>query len=1088
MVDVAAIRESLAQTTQSTRVVIRCFGGGKDSQETSQRALSLLCDLLDLLYRVKDQLSWAEEKWIVEASRLNALHELLVWFDTTLRSIELYFQPGGIGVRYFRKYLLEQTFIPRLEQYKILLILSMQPDSDERSSLDRDIRSSLRRQVEPANVKRNIRYEDDVLGVPDRLLSEDFITLADLCNRRQQGTCQWFLRNDKYKQWLLGSFRTLYCLGPPGAGKTFLSSAVIDSLQRTFTSPDVAVVFIFCDNEREKEQTLINLLQNILAQLVYRKRSLSNSTSSLYHFESFSKGRASSKAYQNAIRAEVNRFSKVFLVIDGLDGFPEKDRLLNRLQKLPEHAQLLVTLREAKNLDKINYVNARAPEEDLCRYILSRIHRDASLAHLVDEDDYSVSDLQEDILQAVIEKSHGLFLLAQLHMDLLSRYDDRNLVQRALLHLPESLDEAYAEALKLVVNNNNQYASRYIYWVLYACRPLTVAELKSATRTEPQKGKVSSDLISFEHTLLADSAGLLTIDAVTGTVHLVHKTAREYLTRIAARVFFPSAQKEIAETCLVAISSDEVVDNCYLNRESAPRNSSSGILNYAATYWGYHALLTKTFLNKLSWRRPPPKGDSPMECNIPRELGVGRYPEDWTPLHVLAYFGADVNDHDNSQCMVEFLLNRGADINATTENGNTALHLATEKGHRKVMKLLLSRKVNVEITNRKGAPALHVAVGTANDEATVPLLNVLTKDTALHLAVEYKRPRILLFLLDRGWTPLQLAAKTDNCEALTLLLDRGAQVETRPQSGLTALHLAANDGNWVALDLLLIGGADINAWNTKESSDISIAAKLLDQGANIEARTSQGYTPLQCAAMSGNKEMFIFLLTRGAKIDIQTPRGETLLHITPPCNQDCLEILQILLDSGLNVNATSTQGWTPLHQTTSEYIDLLLSYGADINTPSMCAIGGTPLHLATIATVPRPSLVAFLLTRGASVNATTNDGKTALHLAAERGRESIFRILLDAGADTSVKTPPTSTAATYNGYGVSSRLGGGDTPFDLARKNPLGALWFNDDGSLRPPPVRSRRGSTATIIEDVSSESETEIGGRKKQGGDGAYI
>lgn len=107
----------------------------------------------------------------------------------------------------------------------------------------------------------------------------------------------------------------------------------------------------------------------------------------------------------------MNRFSKVFLVIDGLDGFPEKDRLLNRLQKLPEHAQLLVTLREAKNLDKINYVNARAPEEDLCRYILSRIHRDASLAHLVDEDDYSVSDLQEDILQAVIEKSHGLYAL-----------------------------------------------------------------------------------------------------------------------------------------------------------------------------------------------------------------------------------------------------------------------------------------------------------------------------------------------------------------------------------------------------------------------------------------------------------------------------------------------------------------------------------------------------------------------------------------------------------------------------------------------------------------------------------------------------
>lgn len=748
------------------------------------------------------------------------------------------------------------------------------------------------------------------------------------------------------------------------------------------------------------------------------------------------------------------------------------------------------------------------------------------------------------------------FLLAQLQMDLLARYEDSSLAQRALLHLPESLDEAYGEAMKQVANNHNTDAYRYIYWVLYACRPLTVAELKSATRTEPQNGRVSPDAISFEHTLLADTAGLLTIDAIAGTVHLVHKTAREYLIRIAARVFFPDAQKEIAETCLIAISSDEVVDNCYQNRESMPRKSTCGLLNYAAAYWGHHArvaeaeqtiqVLTKTFLNKLSWRRPPLREDSPVEYEIPSELGLGKYPDDWTPLHSLAYFGisrkakrvlqqgADVNARENSQgvtplhCaayrgdeeMVEFLLDCGADINATTENGDTALHLAAVQGHRKVIKLLLSRQADCEITNKQGAPALHVAVGTAHDEATVPLLvknkvdvnaqNVVTKNTALHLAVEYKRPRILLFLLDRGadmnlsnkqgWTPLQLAAKTDNCEALTLLLDRGAQVESRPQSGPTALHLAASARNWIAFDLLLMGGADINAWNMKgesllhqqarKSISISIAAKLLDQGANIEARTSQGYTPLQCAAMTGNKEMFIFLLERGAKIDIQTPRGETLLHITPPCNQDCLDILHILLDSGLNVKATSSRGWTPLHQTvfigtgapdvaldkTSEYIDLLLAHGADINAPSMCALGETPLHLATMTTVPRPSLVSFLLTRGASVNATTDDGKTALHLAAERGRESIFRILLDAGADASVRTSPTICTTTDDeGYGGSS--GDGDTPFDLARKNPFGALWFDDDGSLRPPVVRSRRGSTATIIEDVSSESETEIGG-----------
>lgn len=129
MVDVSAVRESLSQAAQTTRVVMRCLSNGRDCEEYSQRALTLLTDILDLLYRVKDQISWAMEKWFVEASRLYALHEVLGCFEMTMKSIELYFQPGGVGVRYFRKHLLEDSYLPRLEQFKIMLLLSMQPES-----------------------------------------------------------------------------------------------------------------------------------------------------------------------------------------------------------------------------------------------------------------------------------------------------------------------------------------------------------------------------------------------------------------------------------------------------------------------------------------------------------------------------------------------------------------------------------------------------------------------------------------------------------------------------------------------------------------------------------------------------------------------------------------------------------------------------------------------------------------------------------------------------------------------------------------------------------------------------------------------
>ncbi|KAL3466508.1 hypothetical protein BJX64DRAFT_230426 [Aspergillus heterothallicus] len=213
--DVRTIRSQLTHATQSARIVVRCLHGGRDTQDSSQRAIMLLVDIQDFLYRLKDQISLGEEIWLVEPARLAALAELLDCFESTMRSIELYFQPGGVGVSYYRKNLLERTFLPRLEQYKVLLLLAMQPESSERSSLDRRIRFALTaaRDVE-SGPQPDIQLDERVLGTTNRLTSEHFVTLADLCKRRSQGTGQWVFDHEEYKRWLLGSFKTLYCVGP----------------------------------------------------------------------------------------------------------------------------------------------------------------------------------------------------------------------------------------------------------------------------------------------------------------------------------------------------------------------------------------------------------------------------------------------------------------------------------------------------------------------------------------------------------------------------------------------------------------------------------------------------------------------------------------------------------------------------------------------------------------------------------------------------------------------------------------------------------------------------------------------------------
>lgn len=186
---------------------------------------------------------------------------------------------------------------------------------------------------------------------------------------------------------------------------------IIDSLQKTFASSDIATIFIYCHDKKNKELSSLDLLRNILAQLVYRKRSLSYATSSLYYSESLQPGRASPKTYQNAIRAEVNRYSKVFFVVDGLDMLPDKDRILSRLQKLPGHAQLLFTLREAPLIDiDSSFVHVRASDEDLQSYILSNIESDANLASLLMEGMPSKYGLQYEVVHSVVQKSHGVYV------------------------------------------------------------------------------------------------------------------------------------------------------------------------------------------------------------------------------------------------------------------------------------------------------------------------------------------------------------------------------------------------------------------------------------------------------------------------------------------------------------------------------------------------------------------------------------------------------------------------------------------------------------------------------------------------------
>jgi ankyrin repeat protein len=190
-----------------------------------------------------------------------------------------------------------------------------------------------------------------------------------------------------------------------------------------------------------------------------------------------------------------------------------------------------------------------------------------------------------------------------------------------------------------------------------------------------------------------------------------------------------------------------------------------------------------------------------------------------------------------------------------------------------------------------------------------------------------------------------------------LLLQRGADIKAK--SGTHSdnfLNGAIEYNNCPIAALLLAHGADINAVGLNRETPLHRASKgrfkdnfktihlLIAHGADIEARALDGNTPLIHAALYCPRAMAV-LLENGADANAHNKRGQTPLHLALGVYKGKhFGLIKSLLEHGANVKQADMAGWTPLHWLL-EYLDetefypeeaveitqLLLDNGADIN-------------------------------------------------------------------------------------------------------------------------------------------------------------
>jgi ankyrin repeat protein len=450
--------------------------------------------------------------------------------------------------------------------------------------------------------------------------------------------------------------------------------------------------------------------------------------------------------------------------------------------------------------------------------------------------------------------------------------------------------------------------------------------------------------------------------------------------------------------------------------------------------------------------------------------------------------------------MVRTLLDAGASADSANLDGETALMMAIKTGALPIVQMLIEAGANVNTVERehKQTPLMYAAAagtsaggpsggGADTDDANagriVALLlskgadvrpRSLSYDWPSHISEE---PRVqyhpfggltaLLYAardgcyecaealiaagadvnvptLVEGVTPLMIALDNDNNDVAKLLLDHGANPHVWDWYGRTALYIAVDrkDGGSSGGGIRVA----IDASHSARTSVMDVITALLAADVNPDAElrmhrpTRGGYTgrfsdplldvgatPLLRATLAGDMEVIHALLARGASPNVNA------MGVTP-----------FLVAAG--IGGGGQRGGGPAARSGGAafaLLDLFLQHGADVNT----RVTGTQTYSMRIARSP-----------------STNEGMTALHVAAQAGRADLVRYLLEKGANPAI--------VDSNGRTAVDLLGAGDSNGAPVANRPAAGA---PPSSRTAPPRAGRGGGRGDARADAASLAELRL-------------
>lgn len=355
--------------------------------------------------------------------------------------------------------------------------------------------------------------------------------------------------------------------------------------------------------------------------------------------------------------------------------------------------------------------------------------------------------------------------------------------------------------------------------------------------------------------------------------------------------------------------------------------------------------------------------------------------------------------------MAKAIVERGslAALNAPGPESSSALVLAAEHGHARIVDLLTHASGAMPAVRRDAFAAMEAAVRNGHLEVVQTLLQA-TID--LQVTFEFKGPITNHQLL------LSYAARYGHADVIATFLQWGVDPNGIDAHGYTALTIAAANDHADALHTLVCMGADPNGTDAHGGTPLTVAAgmdragavlALVHAGANPNGIDAHGRTALTVAAAKGHADAVRILVHAGADPNIRIASGINAL-VAAVKSGDARTVTALIeaaaewqqpldldapLKAGRGILTFAVQWGHP------NVVHALIQAGADPNfQPSN---GSTALMFAAIFN--QVDAILALVQQRADLNLQTNhDGTTALMFAVQHGRTDALKALVQAGA------------------------------------------------------------------------------------------